>query len=73
MDKKPDYTQLLRLAQSPEGQKLWKLMQQSGGDNLNKAMSAASNGDMQQAKDLLSSLLQSPETEKLLKKLEERL
>lgn len=73
MDKNPDYAQLLRLAQSPEGQQLWKLLQQSGGNALRQAASAASAGNMQQAKDLLSSLLQAPEAEELLKKLEERL
>ena len=73
MDKNADYNQLLRLAQSPEGMKLLKLLQQTGGDSLKTAAYAASSGDFQQAKAILSSLLNNPEAEKLLKKLEERL
>lgn len=73
MDKNPDYAQLIRLAQSPEGQKLFKLLQQSGGDSLKNAMSAAASGDYAQAKAILTSLLSNQEAESLLKKLEERL
>lgn len=73
MEKHADYAQLLRLAQSPEGQQLLKLLQQSGGDSLKTAAAAASAGDFQQAKNLLSSLLSTPEAEKLIKQLEERL
>lgn len=71
MQHNPDLSELLRLAQSPAGQQLIALLQQSGGDALQTAVEKASAGDYTQAKKAMSSLLSSPEAQKLLKKLEE--
>jgi len=70
MDKKPDISQLLRLSQSTQGQKLLKRVQQSGGDSLKQAIAS---GDWNHAKAILSPLLQDQEVALLLKKLEETL
>lgn len=71
MEQQPDYTQLLRIAQSPAGQKLLALLQRSGGEALSSAASKASGGDYTAAKALLSSLLASPEAQRLLQELED--
>lgn len=71
MDKNPDYSQLLKLAQSPAGQQLLKLLQQSGGDSLQSALTGAGKGDFTQAKQVLTALLSDPEAQKLLKQLED--
>lgn len=70
MDKNPDISQLLHLAQSPEGKKLIRLLQQSGGDSLKQAIAS---GDLTRAKEILSPLLRDSELEALVKKLEEKL
>lgn len=72
MDPLPDFQQLLQLAQSPAGQQLITMLQRSGGSTLDNAVSKASAGDYAQAKQLLSSLLASPEAKKLLSQLEEQ-
>lgn len=66
MEKPADYTELLRIARSPAGQKLLALLQQSGGSQLETAMEKAARGDFTQAKQELSVLLDSPEAKKLL-------
>lgn len=66
MDKSQDYSELLKRAQSPAGQKLLTLLQRSGGDELQTAMEKASRGDFAQAKQQLSILLENPEAKKLL-------
>lgn len=67
-----DQNQLLRLVRSPAGQQLLAHLQKHGGTQLQSAVSSASGGDYEQAKSLLSSLLQSPEAQSLLKQLEEQ-
>lgn len=67
-----DQNQLLRLVRSPAGQQLLTHLQKHGGTQLQSAVSSASGGDYEQAKSLLSSLLQSPEAQSLLKQLEEQ-
>lgn len=71
MQHTPDLSQLMKLAQSPAGQKLLAMLQQSGGDALQDAVSKASVGDYGQAKTVLSSLLSAPEAQTLLKQLED--
>lgn len=71
MQQFPDISEVIRLAQSPAGQQLITLLQQSGGSNLQDAVSKASSGDYAQAKNMLSSLLNSPDAKALLKQLEE--
>lgn len=69
MEKPKDYSELMRRAQSPAGQKLLSLLQQSGGDELSKAMDKAAKGDFSQAKKQLTALLDNPEARKLLNEL----
>lgn len=73
MQQTPDYSQLLKLAQSNTGQQLMALLQKSGADVLSSAASKASNGDYTQAQSLLNQLLQDPKARALLKQLEEQL
>jgi thioredoxin-like negative regulator of GroEL len=61
--------QAMRFAGTPEGQQLLRILQQNGGDALQKAMEKAAAGDMTQAKQTLSALLQNEEAQKLLKQL----
>lgn len=71
MEQTPNMSELWRIAQSPAGQQLLTLLQRSGGSSLQNAVSKASAGDYAEAKDLLSSLLDSPEAQQLLKQLED--
>ena len=71
MDQNLDLNQLMKLARSPAGQQLIRLLQQQGGKELETALQKASSGDFGQAKNALSSLLDSPESHKLLKQLED--
>ena len=60
-----------RLANSDAGQQLLALLQSSGGNELQAAISQASKGSYDQAKQTLSALLASQEAQDLLKQLEE--
>lgn len=59
----------MRLANSPAGQQLIRLLQQQDGINFNTAMSSAAQGNYDEAKDALSSLMASPEIRALLEQL----
>lgn len=72
MQQTPDLSQLKKMAQSSAGQQLVTLLQRSGGDSLQDAISKASAGDYAQAKNILTSLLSTPEAQALLKQLEEQ-
>lgn len=65
-----DMSQLIQLAQSPAGQQLISYLQQHGGQDLKNAVNKANTGDLQGAKQQLSSILSSEEAKKLLKQLE---
>ncbi|HAL88632.1 MAG TPA: hypothetical protein DCO69_05850 [Clostridiales bacterium] len=71
MDSFSDMRQLMRLAQSPAGQRLIALLQQRGGERLSAAIALASAGDYQQAQALLSDLLAQEDARSLVKALEE--
>jgi hypothetical protein len=71
MDQNLDLKQLMKLAQSPAGQQLLHMLQHQGGKELQEAVQKASSGDYRQAKQALSSLLETPEAKQLLKQLEE--
>ena len=62
----PDMAQLIRLAQSPEGQQLIKLLQKTGPEALRSAAAQASAGNTDQAGKTLAPILQDPEVRKLL-------
>lgn len=66
-----DMTELMRLAQSPAGQQLIALLQRSGGTKLQSAVSSASAGNYDAAREALSSLLSTAEAQALLKQLED--
>lgn len=67
-----DMSSLMQLAQSPAGQQLIAYFQQSGGSSLDTAVTMAAQGNLEQAKQTLSSLLSSPQAQSLLKQLEEQ-
>lgn len=62
--------QAMAFAASPAGRQLLSLIQQKGGSNLTKAQAHAAAGDMERAKDSLSSLLSDPQIQAFLKQLE---
>lgn len=66
-----DMSELLRLAKSPAGQQLISLLQRTGGKELQSAVAKASSGDYEQARQTLSTLLENPEVQSLLKQMEE--
>lgn len=66
-----DMSELKRLAQSPAGRQLMELLQKNGGKELQGAVSQASAGNFDQAKQMLSSLLGSSEVQRLLKQMED--
>ena len=59
----------MRIAKSPAGQQLISILQKSNAEDLKEAMSHASGGNMEQAKEKLAPLLSSPEIQSLLKQL----
>lgn len=73
MQKQPDYAELRALAASAEGQKLIQMLQKADKTKLSAILTAASGGDYNKAKQELSSLLSGPESEALIRKLEEKL
>lgn len=69
MQAMPDFTEILRLARTPEGQKLIAMVQSSDANALSSALTSAGKGDYEAARDALSGLLDSPEAQALLRKL----
>lgn len=61
--------QAMAFANSPAGRQLMQVLQQKGGHDLTKAEALASAGDMEGAKNALSSLLKDPQIQKLLNNL----
>ena len=59
----------MKIANSPAGQQLIAMLQQSNSSQLQKAMELAGKGDMQQASQMMGSLLSSPQAKKLLEEL----
>ena len=64
--------QAMKMAQTPEGQQLIRLFQSCGGNDLQKAMTNVSNGDYSAAKQALSTILNNPEAQKLLRQMGEK-
>lgn len=70
MDRNPDsIREAMALAGSPAGQQLLKLLQQERGDELNQAMEKVSQGDFEDAKKLVASMLSNPQARELLKQM----
>lgn len=62
---------LARLLASPEAKALAAMLQQMDTDTLNKAAAAASQGNPEQAKELLSPLMGDPKVQELISRMEE--
>lgn len=69
MQNMPDYAQMMRIAGSPEGQKLIALLRNTDSAALNAAVSSAQSGDLEAARTSLTQILNTPEVRALLKQL----
>lgn len=67
-----DYGELLKIANSPEGQKLLSLIQERGGNQYAQAMRQAEGGDYSGAKEMISKIMSSPDAMKLIEKIRGR-
>lgn len=61
--------EVMRLANSPAGQQLLAMLKQGDSAKLEQAVTQAKTGDYSQAGQTLSTMLSSPEAQKLLKEL----
>ena len=68
-DNPMDYSELLKLAQSPAGQQFIAALKQNQGQNLNAAMAKAAMGDYTQAKQIINDFLSTPEAQALMDQL----
>ena len=73
MQSMPDIAALMKIAQSPAGQKLLALLQSNNAAELDRIAAAAGSGNLEAAKQTVSSLLSSKEAQELLKQLEQSL
>lgn len=69
MQSMPDYSDIIRFAQSQEGRKLISMLKNADSTALDKAVSAAKTGDFSGAQAALSSVLTDPKAQELLKQL----
>ena len=72
MQPMPDIAALIKLAQSPAGQKLMAMLQSSNTD-LNTIAATAAAGNLEEAKQKISRALASQEAQELLKQLEKQI
>ena len=70
MQSMPDITALLKIAQSPAGQKLLSMLQKT---DLEGSTTAAAAGNYEEARQKLSKALSSQESRELLQELESQL
>ena len=61
--------ELLKIANSPDGQKLLSMVQERGGDQYAQAMQQAERGDYSGAKEMISKIMSSPEAMQLIEKI----
>ena len=73
MQPMPDMAALLKIAQSPAGQKLLAMLNSNPSLDLGKITSAAASGNLEEAKAKLSEVLTTKEAKDLLKQLENQL
>lgn len=64
-----DYGELLKIANSPDGQKILSMIQERGGDQYAQAMQQAERGDYSGAKEMISKIMSSPEAMQLIEKI----
>ena len=70
MQSVPDMAALLKIAQSPTGQKLLSMLQHG---QIERITAAAAGGNYEEAKKLLHAALSAPESQALLQELEQQL
>ena len=73
MQQMPDMAALLKIAQSPAGQKLLTMLKSSNSVDLDSVTSAAASGNLEEAKEKLRSFFSSEEAKALLKQLENQI
>ena len=61
--------EIQELSMSPAGQQLIDMIQQKGGTDLSAAIAKAQKNDYKDLSEILSSLLQDPQTKKLINQL----
>ena len=66
MQNMPDFTEVMRLVNTPEGQRLLSMLQHSDSAVLSDALNNFRSGDYEKARDALSDILSTPEVRKLL-------
>lgn len=62
-----DFSSLLKIANSPAGQRLLSLVQKNRDDRFDQALRQAQSGDYTQAQQLLSKMLSTKEGQELMK------
>ena len=73
MQPMPDLAALIKIAQSPAGQKLLALLKSNSSAELDSLAATAASGNLEEAKDKISTLLSSQEARELLRQLEKQL
>lgn len=73
MQSMPDIAALLKIARSPAGQKLITMLQSSSAGDLDSIATTAAAGNLEEAKQKISSMLSSEEAQELLKQLEKQI
>lgn len=73
MQSMPDITALLKIAQSPAGQKLLAMLKSDPASDLDGIAAAAASGNLEAAKQKISAMLSSTEAQELLQQLEKQL
>ena len=68
-----DIATLLKLAQSPAGQSLLTMLKSSDSADFSTIAATAASGNLEEAKQKLSTLLATKEAQELLKQLEKQL
>lgn len=64
-----DFSSLLKIANSPAGQRLLSLVQKNRDDRFDQALHQAQSGDYTQAQQLLSKMLSTKEGQELMKEI----
>lgn len=67
MQSMPDFSEILKLAQTPQGRRLIAMLQSSDPAALGSALTNAKAGDFEAAKSALSGILEDPEAQALLR------
>ena len=67
--KPPSMRDILRIAQSPEGQKLIAMLNSQNDPKFKQAMAQAAQGDYALAKEMLSTMLSTEEMKRLMNNL----